>query len=126
MEVRCDSKGEKFVLAALKKIFPNHKFEKASPEFLVNPLTGCLLEYDFYCRELNLAFEYNGVHHYQYPNWTQCSLKEFKDVVYRDYQKILLSDDHGICCITIPYIVEYEKIEDYIRFCLKWSSTKSS
>lgn len=119
MAVRCDSKGEEIVLAALKKIFPQYKFTKASPEFLVNPLTGCLMEYDFYCPELRLAFEYNGVHHYHYPNWTKCSFKDFKDGVYRDWKKIQLSDAHGVRCITIPYIVPYEKIEDFIRFYLK-------
>ncbi len=103
MEVRCDSKGEKVVLEALKKIFPHHKFVKASPEFLINPLTECLMEYDFYCAELRLAFEYNGVHHYHYPNWTKCSFKDFLGMeCIATGKKIQLSNDHGVCCITIP------------------------
>lgn len=49
--------------AYFESIF-NEKFPNVRPEWLINPKTGQKLELDGYCEKLNLAFEYNGRHHF--------------------------------------------------------------
>lgn len=41
------------------------KFEKIKPEWNINPKTGLCLELDGYSESLNLAFEFQGRHHYE-------------------------------------------------------------
>ena len=46
-------------------IFPDKKFPTIRPEFLKNPETGWPLELDCYNEEMKLAFEFQGVQHYE-------------------------------------------------------------
>jgi uncharacterized protein YkuJ len=43
----------------------NTEFEKIKPEWNINPKTNLCLELDGYSKELNLAFEFQGRHHYE-------------------------------------------------------------
>lgn len=99
------SYGERYCVEFLEVLFPEHKFKKVRPEWLVNPVTGRRLELDGYNEELKLAVEYNGIQHYVYPNFTGCTEEEFKNQLYRDKLKETLCDKHGVCLIRIPYSV---------------------
>ena len=53
------------------KIFENifnEKFPNVRPSWLINHQTGFLLELDSVCDTLNLAFEFDGIQHNEYPN----------------------------------------------------------
>src|SRR5690606_26419238 len=54
---------------------------------IINPHTNYLLELDCYNEELQLAVEYNGIQHYQWPNYTNVSKYEFDLQVGRDAYK---------------------------------------
>jgi uncharacterized protein YkuJ len=43
----------------------NTEFEKIKPEWNINPKTGLCLELDGYSKDLELAFEFQGRHHYE-------------------------------------------------------------
>lgn len=58
------SSGERLCKLIFEKIF-NKSFEKARPSWLINPKTLRNLELDGYNKELNIAFEYNGIQHYE-------------------------------------------------------------
>ena len=77
------------------------KFIKDKPKFL------CGLEYDGYNSNLNLAFEYNGVQHYEYVpffhNNNEVNLNKQKR---NDEIKKQLSHENGIYLIIIPYYIE--------------------
>lgn len=117
--IRLDSDGELRIHYALKKIFPEHKFVKGSPDFLTCPRTDNKLEYDFFNEELKLAIEYNGIHHYEWPNWTALSLEKFTEQFLRDQAKYDLSFKNGIYLIVIPYTVPKELIEENLIARLK-------
>lgn len=117
--VRCDSKPEIAVYRSLEKIFPSHKFDKASPSFLRCSRTGNLLEYDFYCDSLKIAVDYNGIHHYVHNseegNWTGQSRQQFIYQFLRDQDKYDLSLKHGVFYLVVPYTVPIDHIENFIR-----------
>lgn len=56
--------------AVCRKIFENilsEKFPNVKPSWLMNYQTGFLLEIDDFCDTLILAFESDGIQHYEYP-----------------------------------------------------------
>ena len=60
------SNGENIMRDLLENtIFPDKKFPTIRPEFLRNPETGWPLELDCYIEEMKLAFEFQGVQHYE-------------------------------------------------------------
>ena len=79
------------------------KFKKTRPDFLKYP-TGKNLELDGYNKELNIAFEYNGIQHYEFtPFFHSNGIEDFyKQIAHDDFKKKRCSDE-GIYLITIPY-----------------------
>lgn len=73
------------------------KFPTSYPEWLVNHNTGYKMELDMYCAELNLAIEYNGVHHYQ-PIYGEDNLES---VMKKDELKVEMCQDNGVKLIQI-------------------------
>ena len=47
---------------------PRLRLKKVRPSWLKNHETGFCLELHGYCKELKLAFEYDGIQHHVYPN----------------------------------------------------------
>lgn len=81
------------------KLFPSVK-----PTWNINPWTNKLLELDGYCQEFNVAFEYDGEHHFETTRG-----KKKKDLTYqqfKDYQKQKNCIKQGVLLINIPYIKE--------------------
>jgi len=114
---RMDSRGEQTCREILEDYYKK-PFPKIRPGFIRNPETQSLLELDGYNSELGIAFEYNGIQHYNWPNFTNQQYDEFKSQVRRDQFKLECCDRHNVYLITIPYTVPYEDIRDYIIYYL--------
>ena len=83
----------------------------------MNHETGFCLELDGYCKKLKLAFEYDGIHHHEYPNPFHGSEREFHLQRKRDEMKDRKCKRHGITPIRIKYDVR--DLESYIRIQLR-------
>ncbi len=92
------------------------KFVKVRPEWLKYPNTLRKLELDGYCRELGIAFEYNGAQHYNFnPGWAHKTRSDFANQLKRDSWKKNRCKKLGICLIEIPYNNTDDEIELLIR-----------
>ncbi len=75
------------------------------------------LELDGYSPKLKLAFEYNGIQHYQFVKIWHKTKKQFKEAQQRDKIKILLCKQHKIELIIIPhYMTNSDK--DLVKFII--------
>jgi hypothetical protein len=93
----------------------NKPFGKTrKPAFLLNPETNKHLELDCFNAELGIAVEYNGVQHYEHPNYTKQTLEQFLEQRRRDLFKKKQCDANGVYLITVPYTVKLHEIEDFI------------
>lgn len=83
--------------------------------WLVNPETGANLEIDCYNDELKIGLEYNGEHHYKFPNRWNKTREEWMAMVRRDKLKPALCDNNGVYLVTIPYWVKPDQVKGEIR-----------
>ena len=60
------------------------KFPNVRPSWLLNKETGYRLELDGYCPKLKLAFKYDGIQHFKYPNPFHRDLNDFNRQRKRD------------------------------------------
>lgn len=89
------------------------KFSRCSPTWMVtNEGTNLIL--DGYNEELKVAFEYNGMQHYQYVPHFHKSIFQFNNQRLYDCLKIQLCYNHGIKLISIPYTVKPNQIYQYV------------
>ena len=76
------------------------------------------LELDGWCSKLNIAFEYNGIQHYEYfPHFHRNGESDFKAQQARDRQKYKICHERGIALIIIPHQYTYQnkdELEDFI------------
>lgn len=94
---------EEYCRAVFERIF-GKPFKKSRPNWLVNPVTKCPLELDGLCEDELIAFEYNGVQHYQYhERFHNGSHDEFEYQKYKDDLKRKKCEEHGIYLVVIPY-----------------------
>lgn len=99
----------------LKLIFPDHTFTKIRPVWLKNPRTGKNLELDFYCKELNLAVEVNGIQHSEYnPFFHKNDPIRFIKQQQRDGFKVNKCKELGIKLLSVPHTVEKDELYNYI------------
>lgn len=108
------SAGERICCRVMEEIF-GAPFVNQRPKFLENPETGYNLELDCYNEKLGIAVEYNGIQHYEYPNFTRQSQDEFFQQLRRDLLKVELCDINGVYLIVVPYTVSHDKIPQFIR-----------
>lgn len=86
------------------EIFFKLPFPTTRPTWNINPWTGKLLELDGYCKEFNIAFEYDGEHHNGNKRY-QASMSPKKDLTYqkfKDHQKKKNCQANGILLVNIP------------------------
>lgn len=95
------------------------KFVSSRPSFLKNPETGRCLELDLYNESLKLAFEVQGIQHYQFPNYFHKTKEEFMEQIRRDRYKKEVCKILSITFIVIPYKFEGVNLEDKIEKLLK-------
>lgn len=80
-------------------------FPSVRPEWNINPWTNKNLELDGYCKEINIAFEYDGEHHYQINSLDKNSKK--RDFIYqqfKDEQKKKNCLKNNVQLINIPFL----------------------
>jgi len=99
------SKGELECRQILEELFKPHKFPSVRPDWLRNPVTGgnLNLELDCYCKELNLAVEYDGQQHFRYIPYLHKNKEAFYNQQYRDYMKKNMCKQNGVILINVPY-----------------------
>ncbi len=84
--------------------FFGKSFPSVKPTWNINPWTYRHLELDGYCHEFQVAFEYDGEHHFEA---TRGNKK--KDLIYqqfKDHQKQKNCIKQGVLLINVPYIKE--------------------
>lgn len=101
----CSSKGsEKFCRETFEKMF-DLEFPQKWPEWLKRPDTGRRLQLDGYCEQLKIAFEHNGLQHYQECQRFHRNDKGlFEAQQYRDTVKRVLCEENGVFLIVIPQL----------------------
>ena len=112
-----DSKFETRCRDILEK-FTHHPFPKSRPKWLYYK-RGCL-ELDGYCKELGVAFEYNGIQHYKEQDFfhRNINIKEklnFEETQRRDNFKKERCIDENVLLLEIPYTIKEAELEDYIK-----------
>ena len=108
------AKNEDRCRAILEKFY-GKRFPSCRPPFLKNPLTKKNLELDCFCKELNIALEYNGQQHYHYTPLFHKTEKDFYSQVHRDNWKRKRCKELGISLIEVPYWISFEKLEEFIK-----------
>lgn len=109
--------GKKLNEKECRRIFEKYfdkEFPSVFPEEIVNPETGSRLELDGYNRELQLAFEYNGMQHYVYPNCFHKTEEQFLSQIRRDAYKKNRCQSLGIHLVIIPYTIKFVNLEEFI------------
>jgi len=112
------NKGEEACRQVFERIF-NRPFVRIRPDFLKNDCTDLNMEIDGYNEDLKLGFEYQGVQHYKYTPYFHKDINDFNKQIYRDNLKRELLEKDGVKIIYVPYSVEHEKMEDYVKDELK-------
>ncbi|ARF12380.1 hypothetical protein Klosneuvirus_5_50 [Klosneuvirus KNV1] len=99
--------GEEITRCIFETLF-NCKFERIRLEILNS------LELDGYNENIQLAYEYDGIQHYQFVPRFHKTEDDFKAQQERDKLKDKLCKKSHIILIRIPYDIEYNKIKDHI------------
>jgi len=104
------SKGERTSRYIFKDLL-GKEFPPSRPKFLKG------LHLDGYNKELQLAFEFNGQHHFQFvpKHFHPNGKADLASQQLRDQKKWDLCKQEGICLISIPYFAD---IESFIREAL--------
>ncbi len=100
-----NSLSEKRTRLIFEKFF-GKDFPSVKPTWNINPWTNKPLELDGYCKEFNVAFEYDGQHHFKITNYNGSDKKK-KDLTYqqfKDYQKQKNCIKQGVLLIKIKFI----------------------
>jgi very-short-patch-repair endonuclease len=86
------------------------------PVWLKNPVTFHTMELDMFCAKLKLAIEYDGRHHYVYPNQYHKDMDEFRAQQARDVAKDELCLQKGVTLIRVRGC---EKgVAEEVRWCM--------
>jgi len=92
--------------------FMGFEFPTLRPKFLQG------LEYDGFCRELKLAFEYQGLQHYEYVPFFHKKEGDFEKLKKNDLKKEELSKQEGITLIKIPHTFSYLNETELAKYIL--------
>jgi hypothetical protein len=114
----CKWKNEEICRNLLNEIFGS-EFKKIRPTCLINPKTGENLELDGFSEEHNIAFEYNGIQHYEMTPFFHKTQEDFIKQQERDKIKKELCCENNIKLIIIPYSFTYKKLEFLENFLYK-------
>ena len=88
------------------------QFPKTRPKWLKNK-SGKLLELDGYCKELGIAFEYQGIQHY-FPNVFFTKHRSFENQREVDKLKKIICKKNNVILIEVSYTIEFGDIGKFI------------
>jgi len=93
----------------------NEKFPKLKPEWLKNS-RGFQLELDGYCEKLGIAFEHNGIQHYQHTKFSRG--EKLNIIKNNDREKYLLCKNNNVKLIIIPALGTFVDVNN-LKFFIK-------
>ncbi len=104
--------GEAICRQFFERIF-RRPFPKSYPPWLINEL-GNQMELDGFCKELSLAFEYQGIQHRKRA--FGLTDEDVQKIQHEDAYKLNKCDENNVLLLQIPddEILPYEKMQDYI------------
>ena len=111
--------GERICRMFFEQLF-NDKFPQARLPWMKNP-DGRILELDGYCVSLSMAFEHQGIQHFndhKFFHTSDATRRTFADQQTRDAIKRTLCHAHGVTLIEVPSVLEIlgvHNIKPYIR-----------
>lgn len=106
--------GEKLTRYAFEKLF-GFKFLKLRCDFLINPESNRKLELDGFCKELMLAFEYQGAQHLFIIKAFKMTTKDLLNYKKRDQIKKDLCAKNGVILIEIDqFNKKFKKADDLL------------
>ena len=76
---------------------------------------GKSMELDGYCAQVGLAFEYHGRQHYEFLPHFHRNESALRQRIEDDQTKLELCELNGVRLITVPYWIEIESMETYLR-----------
>lgn len=88
-------------------------FLKVKPAWLLNGRSR-RMELDGYCKELQVAFEYHGVQHFQHIEHFHREDKSLSQRQLDDERKERLCREHGVHLFVIPYTVPAGEIPQFV------------
>lgn len=107
------NKSENFCRMTVEKLF-NKPFPSIRPNWLNNQKTQRNMELDMYNDNMKLAFEYQGIQHYEFNKFFHKSLDDFEKQKDHDKVKKEICKNNGVTLIDVPYHIKKEKMKDYI------------
>ena len=116
-------RSEKTMVEIIEELFGDKVGKKATPNFIRNPDTGRNLELDYYIESSRIAFEYNGIQHYEFsPFYHRNGEQDLQMQLRHDELKRRACDSEGITLVTIDgreYSYQNrEAMKNYIRTAL--------
>jgi len=105
---------ERFCKRMLEEIL-NVKFTRHKKFPWLISIKGYPLHLDGYNDSLNLAFEHNGIQHYEYIPFFHSSLRDFEMLKINDKLKIEKCNLHEKKLIVIPYWIRFSEMENYLK-----------
>lgn len=116
-------RNELYMSEIVLHIFEDHEFKKIRPEWLKNE-DGNKLELDIYCEKISLAFEYNGIQHYEFIKYFHKTQEKYEKRLRDDKTKLQICTNKNITLIIVPYTVKEHEMYDYIITQLKQHKVK--
>ncbi len=98
------SKGAEELLEIVRELFPNQRVELEH-----NVVSQGALFLDIYLPRLNIAFEYDGVQHFEYNEHFHGNKENFLKARRRDNEKDEQCEQQGITLIRVAYNEEMTK-----------------
>jgi|688.fasta_scaffold42003_3 hypothetical protein len=115
----CSKKRSENLCRQILEEYTGLRFPSIRPDFLKNVTTACNLELDGFCEDLNLAFEYQGIQHYEYNAFFHRNDQEsLKKQQQRDKLKLELCKKYGVDVLIIPHTLSYQN-ENELRIFIK-------
>ena len=97
---RSKKQSQRYLFIEISRIFQQFFiYQNYRPSFMLNLNYNSLLEFDIFIPNLNIAFEYQGQHHYDdIPSVNRLEVYQS-----RDHLKEILSSQNNILLIIVPY-----------------------